>query len=218
MTAHTACKNLQHWFHGIVTPRPKRWLLFVLVSLLVATLLFLNTRSLPLSTARSALVFRKFSNTRAGDLNAAISGVTGNIFKGSPVRTYTGPLLLSGAGASIPDSLSSINDADSKGISSSSWAVVTTIHSLSPAVLSAVALKGWAVVIVGDQGGMPINISEPNVVYLDAAAQQRLGSLYAQISSILPWRHFGRKNVGYLYAVEHGAQQVCCCTATAQRV
>jgi uncharacterized ParB-like nuclease family protein len=98
--------------------------------------------------------------------------------------------------------------------------VVTTIHSLSPAVLSTVALQGWAVVIVGDQGGKPINISEPNVVYLDAAAQQRLGSLqvYAQISTLLPWRHFGRKNIGYLYAVEHGAKQVCCCAAVAQHM
>lgn len=25
---------------------------------------------------------------------------------------------------------------------------------------------------------------------------------------LLPWRHFGRKNIGYLYAVAHGAQQI----------
>ena len=32
--------------------------------------------------------------------------------------------------------------------------------------------------------------------------------LYPDISSMTPWNHFGRKNIGYLYAIHAGAQQI----------
>jgi hypothetical protein len=97
MAAHPARKDVQHWFHRykeVISFRRRSWPMYVLVSLSVATLLFLLTRSLPCgSTARSALLLKKVACTGSGGLDAAISGVTGNIFKGSSVRTYTGPLL-----------------------------------------------------------------------------------------------------------------------------
>ena len=45
----------------------------------------------------------------------------------------------------------------------------------------------------------------PLLVYLDAAAQEALGY---RIVRLLPWHHFGRKNVGYLYAMQHGARVI----------
>ena len=41
------------------------------------------------------------------------------------------------------------------------------------------------------------------VTYLTPADQE---ALPYRIVSLLPWNHFGRKNVGYLYAVHHGAK------------
>lgn len=41
------------------------------------------------------------------------------------------------------------------------------------------------------------------VIYLTPADQE---ALPYRVISLLPWNHFGRKNVGYLYAVHHGAK------------
>jgi hypothetical protein len=68
-------------------------------------------------------------------------------------------------------------------------------------MLRAVALSGWSVVIVGDPGGAAFNLTAPNLVFLDVAAQQQLTDDYADFINLLPWKHFGRKNVGYLYAI-----------------
>lgn len=51
----------------------------------------------------------------------------------------------------------------------------------------------------------PAEYNVEGVTYLTPADQEQLPY---QIVSLLPWNHFGRKNVGYLYAVHHGAK-VC---------
>ncbi|CAN0466502.1 unnamed protein product, partial [Laminaria digitata] len=43
------------------------------------------------------------------------------------------------------------------------------------------------------------------VTYLTPSDQEELPY---RIIDLLPWNHFGRKNVGYLYAVHHGAKVV----------
>jgi hypothetical protein len=86
------------------------------------------------------------------------------------------------------------------------WAVVTTIFPPSEAVLKVAALKDWAVVVVGDVNSAPFNVTAANVVVLDATAQMQLGPPFVDMAALLPWRHFGRKNVGYMFAIKHGAQ------------
>eukprot|EP00391_Amoebophrya_sp_Ameob2_P009436 CAMPEP_0178994714 /NCGR_PEP_ID=MMETSP0795-20121207/7422_1 /TAXON_ID=88552 /ORGANISM="Amoebophrya sp., Strain Ameob2" /LENGTH=432 /DNA_ID=CAMNT_0020686935 /DNA_START=880 /DNA_END=2179 /DNA_ORIENTATION=- len=44
-----------------------------------------------------------------------------------------------------------------------------------------------------------------NVIYLTVEQQKRL---HYHIIDLLPWRHFGRKNIGFLYAIEHGAEVI----------
>jgi hypothetical protein len=70
-----------------------------------------------------------------------------------------------------------------------------------------VALKGWSVVVVGDVNAAPFNFTAPNLIYLDAAAQQQL-ELFTGLVDLLPWKHFGRKNLGYLYAISRGAELI----------
>lgn len=53
----------------------------------------------------------------------------------------------------------------------------------------------------------PAEYNVEGVTYLTPADQEQLPY---RIVSLLPWNHFGRKNVGYLYAVHHGAK-VCVC-------
>ena len=49
----------------------------------------------------------------------------------------------------------------------------------------------------------PTEYDASGVTYLTPDDQD---ALPYRIANILPWNHFGRKNVGYLYAVHHGAK------------
>ena len=98
------------------------------------------------------------------------------------------------------------------------WSVVTTIFKPSEAVIRQAQLQNWCLVIVGDKKGpkdYPIPASmhghnanhTENVVYLTVDRQLELEE-HLPLLSHLPWNHFGRKNVGYLYAILHGATVV----------
>ena len=90
-------------------------------------------------------------------------------------------------------------------------------------------LSGWCLVVVGDQFGQgenytfPTTRGENNAVFLsfeDQVARFQLLVMHfcvlqvlsmqlrmdLPLSSSLPWRSFGRKNVGYLYAIANGAE------------
>lgn len=94
------------------------------------------------------------------------------------------------------------------------WSVVTTIFEPSEAVQHQATLLDWCLVVVGDHKGPAeyplvshtIN-NHPNVIFLDEKAQFELGEHFPLVHE-LPWNHFGRKNVGYLYAVLHGATSI----------
>lgn len=43
----------------------------------------------------------------------------------------------------------------------------------------------------------------PGVTYLSPEDQE---ALPYRIKNLLSWDHFGRKNIGYLYAIHHGAK------------
>lgn len=93
---------------------------------------------------------------------------------------------------------------------SSNWAVVTTIFQPSAAVRAVGQLPGWCLVVVGDlagpqQGEYLLNTS--NVVHLSATDQREMVGRWQTLEH-LPWRSFGRKNLGYLYALENGAKVV----------
>ena len=135
------------------------------------------------------------------------TGATGTLFSGTKQRTYAGARVASQqAGAGLPRSQSS--PAPQPRAPARNWAVVTTINPPTDAILDVAALPGWSIVIVGDTSTPQYNISQPNVHFLSAADQKQLAAPYADFAALLPWRHFGRKNLGYLYAVLHGAAAV----------
>lgn len=70
------------------------------------------------------------------------------------------------------------------------------------------ALQGWMVVVVGDTCSAAFNFIVPNLVYLSAEDQQAMLESLGQLGDLLPWKHFGHKNVGYLYVISHRAELV----------
>lgn len=131
------------------------------------------------------------------------SGVTGKLFLGETVRTFTELLIFDGRERHIERALAR------EGLQCARWAVVTTIHAPGAAVLDlADGRDGWCLVVVGDEGTPAYALPAATGVYLDVARQRAMANDFAPLLELLPWRHFGRKNVGYLFAILHGAQLV----------
>ena len=88
--------------------------------------------------------------------------------------------------------------------------LVTTIFKPTPAVHAFLAASSDSrVVVVGDKKTAAApwrqlsQEQQGRVIYLPVD-DQRNASL--QVASVLSWNHFGRKNLGFLYAVKHGAR------------
>jgi len=82
------------------------------------------------------------------------------------------------------------------------WIVVTSINYPTEAIRVWASLPGWRVVVVGDTK-TPQDWEYPNCTYLGVEEQKTLGY---RVHSLLKYRSYSRKNIGYLYAVQHGAK------------
>ena len=92
---------------------------------------------------------------------------------------------------------------------SNKWVVITSIFAPSELMYQLERLDGWCTVVVADKKTPPEAWAEVTasgrVKLLTVGEQKALGFKSA---SFLPWNHFGRKNLGYLYAIAAGAQWV----------
>ncbi|MDD4062428.1 MAG: STELLO glycosyltransferase family protein [Candidatus Pacebacteria bacterium] len=79
--------------------------------------------------------------------------------------------------------------------------VITSISHPTKGLKKFSKMEGWDIVLVGDKK-TPSDWFLPNVRYLSPKDQERLGY---EIIKFLPWNHYSRKMIGYLYAIEHGA-------------
>ncbi|XP_046377890.2 probable glycosyltransferase STELLO1 [Haliotis rufescens] len=82
------------------------------------------------------------------------------------------------------------------------WIVITTIAYPTSDVRFLAQVPGWKVVVVGDTK-TPNDWTLPNCVYLSVEDQRHLGF---KTVSLLPTQNYARKNVGYLFAIAHGAK------------
>ena len=91
------------------------------------------------------------------------------------------------------------------------WAVVTTIFQPTKNIQLLSQMQGWCTVIVADAKSLPAENylaqlgAASCVVYLSLHAQAELG--YSILEHI-PQNSFARKNIGYLFAMQHGAQVI----------
>lgn len=84
---------------------------------------------------------------------------------------------------------------------------MTSIFQPSPATrkLGEMTRQGWCYVVVADKNGPSEYDDVEGVIYLTVERQK---ALHYHIVDHLPWRHFGRKNIGYLFAIAHGAKVI----------
>lgn len=85
--------------------------------------------------------------------------------------------------------------------------VTTTINAPTEALKKFMAMKDWTVVIVGDKktphdaySSLPLNC-----IYLTPDQQQ---ALYPKLSTILGWNNIQRRNIGFVYAYNLGADVI----------
>ena len=90
------------------------------------------------------------------------------------------------------------------------WGVITTIFTVNKAVVHFAENVDASLVVVGDKKTnhtewAAFQESHSNVVYLSPDAQTKL---QFKTAKALPWNHFGRKSIGYLFAVSRGAMYI----------
>ena len=152
---------------------------------------------------------KKGSPEVAIDRRLRESKMTGRAFSGKVTRSYSDERKFDREYFKQQDHPKS-SDASGKSPVCKRWAVVTTIFEPSEAVRRQVSLQGWCLVIVADKIGMKEyhtgwfpGQGNDAVVYLTPEEQE---AIKIPFIDALPWNHFGRKNVGYLYAIlVHGA-------------
>ena len=91
------------------------------------------------------------------------------------------------------------------------WGVITTILEINEAVKYYVqTFPHHYLVVIGDQKTNHLEWDSfasrhQNVFYLSPSKQI---NLKYSILNHIPWNHFGRKSIGYLFAISHGATQI----------
>ncbi len=83
------------------------------------------------------------------------------------------------------------------------WIVVTTIQHPTPALKKLAQLQNWQLLVIGDKKTPSDWYLDENCIYLSPQDQD---ALPFKLAKLLPWNHYARKNIGYLYAIAHGAK------------
>lgn len=131
---------------------------------------------------------------------------SGAVFSGETIRKFSGQWKFQ---SEALFGSHTVNDFPIMGKFCSHWGVVTTIHSPSLAVTKVAALSNWCTVIVADTKTPNdylhlANLEDnPNVIFLTVEDQRKINNTFV---SVTPFKSFARKNIGYLYAICHGAQ------------
>ena len=83
--------------------------------------------------------------------------------------------------------------------------IITTINEKTKAIKRFSALlKDWQIILVGDKKSKKIK-SKDNIIFLSVEDQEKLNF---NITKYLPYNHYCRKNIGYLYAIKLGAEVI----------
>ena len=82
--------------------------------------------------------------------------------------------------------------------------IITSIFEPTLAVEKFAALSDYKLIVVGDLK-TPKNWNCPNVTYLGVDEQKELNREFADL---LPYNHYGRKMMGYVYAIQQGADVI----------
>ena len=129
--------------------------------------------------------------------NGISESSSGTLFRAVPVHKYTGPKRFASWRPATPVSRPVPRCKN--------WAVTTTIFPPTTTVKQIAALPDWCLVIAGDlKTPSSYNVSG-NAHYLSPTDQERMEFATKRL---LRWNHFGRKNLGFIYAIQQGARWV----------
>ena len=89
---------------------------------------------------------------------------------------------------------------------SDKWIVATSINARTEAIhaFSDLRREGWALVVVGDRK-TPRTWECPGVHFLSTEEQL---AQFGRFAAAIPFNHYSRKNLGYLFAMKMGAQVI----------
>lgn len=79
--------------------------------------------------------------------------------------------------------------------------VITTINGVTEAIEQFSKFPDWTTIIIGDNKTPEVK-SQGNIVYLSVKEQEKLGYKFTEF---VPYNHYCRKNIGYLFAIKNGA-------------
>lgn len=82
--------------------------------------------------------------------------------------------------------------------------IITTINKPSETILKHINNKNYDVIIIGDNK-TPDDYKKLNCIYLDIPSQKKL---FPELSELIPYNHYCRKNLGYLYAIKKGYKTI----------
>jgi len=136
------------------------------------------------------------------EVNEIITGVSGKIFSGESFRKFANEEYKFGKFTGSKARVATEKDC-------AQWAVVTTINAPTTSVLRVAALPDWCLVVVGDKKTPPFVLPpKSNSHFLGLVEQASLGEQFPEFFAKIPYNHFGRKNLGYIFAIIHGAKKV----------
>lgn len=78
--------------------------------------------------------------------------------------------------------------------------IITTINKPTETIMKHIQNTEYDVIIVGDNK-TPDDYKDLNCIYLNISEQKKL---FPELSDLLPYNHYCRKNLGYLYAIKKG--------------
>ena len=78
--------------------------------------------------------------------------------------------------------------------------IITTINPITETIKKHMNNTEYDVIIVGDKK-TPDCYKNENCIYLDIEAQEKF---FPKLSKLIPYNHYGRKNLGYLFAIQRG--------------
>jgi len=84
------------------------------------------------------------------------------------------------------------------------WICMTSINPPTEAVSQFSEVADWGLVVVGDKK-TPVDWHKENVTYIPVSSQNKLGY---RIVEKLPYNHYSRKMIAYLYALSKGASRI----------
>ena len=96
------------------------------------------------------------------------------------------------------------------GTNSEKWVVVTTINPPTDSIKKLTELpEPWKIVVIGDKKTKNeewnIFSNSTKLIFLSIESQIKLNYKTTQY---IPYNSYTRKNIGYLYAIEHGAKEI----------